>query len=61
MTANNLTNLIDISPFAYSVVMLYGVILIKLFTGYLASHQPLRFFRIFCDQLAKKVSVLFLV
>lgn len=56
MTANNLTNLIDISPFAYSVVMLYGVILVKLFTGYLASHQPLRFFRIFCDQLAKKVN-----
>jgi adenosylcobinamide-phosphate synthase len=56
MTANNLTNLIEISPFAYSVVMLYGVILIKYFTHYLASHEPLRFFRFFCDQLAKKVN-----
>jgi adenosylcobinamide-phosphate synthase len=56
MTANNLTNLIDISPFSYSVVMLYGVVLIKFFTSYLASHEPLQFYRLFCDQLAKKVN-----
>ncbi len=56
MTANNLTNLIDISPFTYSVVMLYGVILIKFFASYLASHEPLQFFRYFCDQLATKVN-----
>jgi adenosylcobinamide-phosphate synthase len=56
MTANNFTNLIDISPFAYSVVMLYGVILVKFVMTYLASHEPLQFFRFFCDQLAKKVN-----
>ena len=56
MTANNITNLIEISPFTYSVVMLYGVILIKFFTSYLASHEPLQFFRFYCDQLAKKVN-----
>ena len=56
MTANNFTNLIDISPFAYSVVMLYGVILIKFIASYLASHEPLQFFRFFCEQLAKKVN-----
>jgi len=56
MTTNNLTNLIDISPFAYSVVMLYGVILIKFFASYLASHEPLQFFSFFCKQLATKVN-----
>jgi adenosylcobinamide-phosphate synthase len=56
MTANNLTNLIDISPFSYSVVMLYGVVLIKFFASFLASHEPLQFFRFFCDQLAAKVN-----
>jgi len=56
MTSNNLTNLIDISPFAYSVVMLYGVILIKFFASYLASHEPLQFFSFFCKQLATKVN-----
>lgn len=56
MAANNLSNLIEISPFAYSVVILYGVILVKFLASYLASHEPLRFFRIFCDQLASKVN-----
>lgn len=56
MIDNNLTNLIDISPFSYSVVMLYGVIFIKFFTSYLASHEPLQFFHTFCDLLAKKVN-----
>jgi len=56
MTSNNLTNLIDISPFAYSVVMLYGVILIKFFASYLASHEPLQFFSFFCKQLSAKVN-----
>jgi adenosylcobinamide-phosphate synthase len=56
MTANNLTNLIEISPFTYSVVMLYGVVLIKFLASYLAKHEPLQFFRYFCDQLAKKVN-----
>jgi adenosylcobinamide-phosphate synthase len=56
MAANNLMNLIEISPFTYSIVMLYGVILVKFLASYLASHEPLRFFRLFCDQLAKKVN-----
>jgi len=56
MTTNNLTNLIDISPFAYSVVMLYGVVLVKFLVSYLASHEPLQFFRFYCDQLAVKVN-----
>jgi adenosylcobinamide-phosphate synthase len=56
MTTNNLTNLIDISPFTSSVVVLYGVVLIKFFMSYLASHEPLQFYRFFCDQLAKKVN-----
>lgn len=56
MTANNLMNLNDISPFAYSVVMLYSVILVKFLASYLASHEPLRFFRLFCDRLAEKVN-----
>jgi adenosylcobinamide-phosphate synthase len=56
MTVNNFTNLIDTSPFAYSVVILYGVILIKFVASYLAVHEPLQFFRLFCDQLANKVN-----
>jgi adenosylcobinamide-phosphate synthase len=56
MITHNLTNLIDISPFAYSVVMLYGVVLVKFIVSYLTSHEPLKFFRFFCDQLAEKVN-----
>ena len=56
MTAHNLTNLLEISPFSYSVVMLYGVILVKFLASYLASHEPLKFFRLFCVQLASKVN-----
>ena len=56
MNANNFTNLIEISPFTYSVVMLYGVIIIKFVASYLANHEPLQFYRFFCDQLAKKVN-----
>jgi len=56
MTANNLTNLIEISPFTYSIVILYGVILVKFLASYVAHHEPLGFFRLFCDQLAIKVN-----
>lgn len=56
MAANNLTNLIEISPFSYSIVILYGVILVKFLASYLANHEPLQFFRLFCDQLALKVN-----
>lgn len=56
MTANHFTNLIEISPFAYSVVLLYGVILIKFLISFLASHEPLSFFSFFCQQLAAKVN-----
>jgi adenosylcobinamide-phosphate synthase len=56
MTANNLTNLIETSPFAYSVVMLYGVIFAKYLASFVVAHEPLQFFRLFCEQLANKVN-----
>jgi len=56
MAAKNVMNLIEISPFTYSIVVLYGVIMVKFLASYLATHEPLRFFRLFCDQLASKVN-----
>jgi len=56
MAAKNLMNLIEISPFTYSIVILYGVIILKFLASYLANHEPLSFFRVFCEQLATKVN-----
>jgi len=46
----------EISPFASSVLILLSVILIKTILSRFIIHEPLQYFRFFCDQLADKVN-----
>jgi adenosylcobinamide-phosphate synthase len=52
----SLNNLIDISPFAYAVVLLYGTVLIKFLVSRWVVHEPLTFFTFYCEKLSNKVN-----
>jgi adenosylcobinamide-phosphate synthase len=46
----------EISPFTTSVFILLAVVLIKTVLSRFITHEPLQFFRFFCDRLADKVN-----
>ncbi|NQZ80876.1 MAG: cobalamin biosynthesis protein [Colwellia sp.] len=46
----------EVSPFTSSVFILLSVVLIKTILSRFIIHQPLQFFRFFCDRLADKVN-----
>ncbi|NQY34844.1 MAG: cobalamin biosynthesis protein [Alteromonadaceae bacterium] len=49
-------NLPELNTFSYSVTILLSVILVKALISSFHIHEPLTFFRFYCDRLADKVS-----
>lgn len=51
-----MNHLPDINDFSASVLLLFLVILLKILVTHFVSHQPMQYFRFYCQRLADKVN-----